>query len=213
MGHWLSSASWSLTQVCSGNSTAVLQNCKVSIPMCSTRNKATCVPGLSEQSGLLSTHRLDWTYTTKPRAHRELFSISQDVVPGQDLRRSAPHLEQALSWALPVPSAQSHTIKSFSWGTYVQLIPQHSSKCRLWESQKASILAKHAVGNSILSRNMAHYFKKQIWGRYQTDKYCHLGWLQSSLGHHLSTETVPQNLVQHWRIGTLTTGDHCLLTY
>lgn len=47
---------------------------------------------------------------------------------------------------------------------------------------------------------MAHNFKKQICGRYQTDNYWHPGCLECSLGHHLSTKTASQNSVQHKKL-------------
>lgn len=121
----------------------------VSIPMCSTRKRSLCVSGMAEHSGLLSTFRVDENPHNKVKA--------------ESAQGAALHLPGRGSWAKPelrhfpaltwnelclFPLAQSHT-ESFSWGTSVQLIPQHSSTCRLWKISKSKhLLAKHAEENS-----------------------------------------------------------------
>lgn len=174
----------------------------VSIPMCSPRKRSLCVSGMAEQRGLLSTLRGDGNPHSKVKAEgaQGCSAPPRMWFLGKTWAQtlSCSHLEWTLSWALPVSSCTVPQ-RSFSWVTRVQLIAQHSSKCRLWKNLKNQAFAGQTCWGklSILSRNMAHNFKKQMCGRYQTNKYWHLEWLECSLGHHLSTKMVPQNSVQH----------------
>lgn len=140
MGQWLSSASWRLRQavlaialLCSAELQGL--HCKVQ-----HKEKATCVSGLQNTEG--SRHTLgrreptqqskSWECTGSCSAPPRTWLLDKTW----DQTCSSPRLEGALPPALPPALPVPSCTKSFSWGVYVQLIPEDSSKCSLWKISK-----------------------------------------------------------------------------
>lgn len=172
--------------------------CQVSVPTGSPRKGPVCQDCQGREGSWALRADVNLHNKVKAESARELLCTSQPVGPGQvprsDTFLPSPGRSSATSSACSLLHSPTQPHKELQLGNMCSADSRAQLKMQALEKLKKQVFAVQTccgkLSNS--SRNMAHNFKKQIWGRYQTDKYCSLGWLESSLGHSLSMEMVPK---------------------
>lgn len=166
-----------------------MQNCKVCVPMSTTRKGRLCVrtartewaAELTQGRREPTQHSKSWECTGSCSA-----ATSQDTVPGHDLRSDtflpSPGRGSAMSSAcslLHSPTRPCH--RELQLGNICSADSTAQLKMQALENLKKQAFAGQtccANVNSAFWAETRHItLRKQIWGRYQTHKWWHLGWL------------------------------------